>query len=182
MPGAGDAFYELSKRLKKAEKGVRAQFHADMKKVAAPLIPAIRDQATARFPTRGGLNKHMARGARYRTVAKTGLETAGVTILAQKTDPRVDTQGRIVHPIPVRGTSYTISKTSVKTKKTTTKRAGGEFVLNKEGKRMVQIQFFPEAIGFFSNTIEERADLIRADLIRRMERWAIDNLSGDIGG
>jgi len=161
MPGAGDAFYELSRRLKAAEKGVRTQFHKEMRETAKPLLPAVRRQAEARFPKRGGLNKHMAKGTRYRTVAKTGIDTAGVSIRANRTDPRADTQGRIAHPIPD---------------------GRGGYKLNAKGKRLMIVQHVPEAVGFFRDTIEERADLIRADLIRRMERWAVDNLSGDIGG
>ena len=156
-----EAFYLLSQRLKTAAKGARSQFHKDMREAAKPLLPAVRNQARSRFPTRGGLNKHMAKGSRYRSVAKTGLTTAGVSIRANKTDPRADTQGRIVHPLP---------------------KVDGEFPKNEKGRRIVVVQFFPEAVGFFRDTIEERADLVRADLERRLLRWAIDNLSGDIGG
>ncbi len=159
--GAGDAFYELSKRLKQAEKGVRTQFHKEMRESAKPLLRPIRNQAEARFPKRGGLNRHMSRGARYRTVAKTGIDTAGVSIRANRTDPRADTQGRIAHPIPD---------------------GRGGYMLNAKGKRLMVVQFVPDAVGFFRDTIEERADIVRADLIRRMQRWAVDNLSGDIGG
>jgi hypothetical protein len=158
---AADAFYQLSQRLKTAAKGARTQFHKDIREAAKPLLPAVRRQAAARFPSRGGLGKHMARGTRYRTVAKTGLTTAGVSIRANRTDPRADTRGRIAHPIPG---------------------PDGKPLLNEKGKRIMAVQHFPEAVGFFRETIEERADLIRADMERRLIRWALDNLSGDLGG
>jgi hypothetical protein len=165
MATSGDgaeAFYLLSKRLKSAAKGARTQFHKDIREAAKPLLPAVRRQALTRFGgAAGGLPKHMAKAKRYRTVAKTGLTTAGVSIRANKTDPRADTRGRIAHPIPG---------------------PDGEPLRDEKGRRRMAVQHFPNAVGFFSETIEERADLIRADMVRRLERWAIDNLSGDLGG
>jgi hypothetical protein len=166
MDGGARAFYELSRRLKQEAKGVRAQFHKDMREAAKPLLPAVRRQAATRFPSRGGMNRHMARGTRYRTVAKTGITTAGVSIRAGKTDPRLDTQGRVTHPIPDGKGDWLRYPAGHK----------------RAGKKIRVVQFVPNAVGFFSETIEDRADLIRADLIRRLERWAIDNLSGDIHG
>jgi hypothetical protein len=155
-------FYEVSAKLKRAGRGdLRKQFHKDMRETAKPLLPAVRRQAEARFPSRGGLNRHMARGSRYRTVAKTGAATAGISIRANKTDPRVDTRGRIAHPVPQRD---------------------GEPVRDAKGRRVMAVQHFPDAVGFFRDTIEERADLIRADLIRRLQRWFDDNFAGDLGG
>ena len=155
-----EAFYQLSRRLKTAAKGARTQFHKDIREAAKPLLPAVRRQAEARFVSRGGLNRHMAKAKRYRTVAKTGLTTAGVSIRANKTDPRVDTRGRIAHPIPG---------------------PDGQPLRNEKGRRIMAVQHFPNVVGFFRETIEERADLVRADMLRRLERWAIDNLSGDLG-
>lgn len=161
MDGAARAFYELSRRLKAAEKGRRAAFHKSIREAAKPLLPAVRRQALSRFPARGGLGRHMARGTRYRAVAKTGLDTAGVSIRANRTDPRADTQGRVAHPIPD---------------------GQGGFLRDAKGRRIMAVQRFPEAVGFFSNTIEERAEAVRADMVQRLERWAIDNLSGEIRG
>lgn len=166
MDGAARAFYELSKRMKTAEKGRRAEFHKAIREAAKPLLPAVRRQAEWRFAQRGGLGRHMARGTRYRTVAKTGITTAGVSIRAARTDPRADTRGRIAHPIPDGHGDWLRYPAGHK----------------RAGKRIMVVQYFPEAVGFFSNTIEERAETVRADMIRRMERWAIDNLSGDIHG
>lgn len=156
---AARAFYELSKRLKSAKKGVRAEFHKAIREAAKPLLPAVRRQAEARFPRRGGLNRHMAKGARYRTVAKTGSATAGVSIRANRTDPRVDRRGRIAHPIPD---------------------GEGGFHLNDKGRREMAVQFFPNAVGFFGETIEERAGLVRDEMGRRLERWAMEQLGGDL--
>jgi hypothetical protein len=145
-------FYEMSARLKRAGAGdLRKQFHKEMREQAKPLLPAVRRQAESRFPGKGGLNRHMARGARYRTVARTGVETAGVSIRANRTDPRTDTQGRIAHPVPQRN---------------------GEPVRDEKGRRVSVVQYFPNAVGFFSQTIAEQAPTVRKGLIDALERWA----------
>jgi hypothetical protein len=147
-------FYEMSAKLKRAGQGdLRKRFHKEMKEAAKPLLPAVRRQAQARFPSTGGLNRHMARGSRYRTVAKTGLSTAGVSIRANRTDPRVDRQGRIAHPVPARN---------------------GEPVRDENGRRVMAVQRFPNAVGFFSETIEDRAPMIKRELLDALERWATD--------
>lgn len=166
MAGRSDmgaaVFYEMSAKLKRAgQTDLRKKFHADMREVAKPLLPAVRRQAASRFPEQGGLNRHMSRGARYRTVAKTGLSTAGVSIRANRTDPRADTRGRIAHPVPD---------------------GRGGFLRNPKGGRIMAVQFFPEAVGFFRDTIEDRATALRLELIRKLERWASDNFAGDLGG
>lgn len=161
LDAAARAFYELSKRLKTAEKGRRAAFHKAIREAAKPVLPAVRRQAATRFPDRGGLARHMSRGSRYRTVAKTGIETAGVSIRANRTDPRADTQGRVAHPVPD---------------------GRGGWLRDDKGRRIMAVQRFPAAVGFFSNTIEEQAGTVRDDMVRRMQQWAIDNLSGTIHG
>jgi hypothetical protein len=145
-------FYEMAAKLKREGQGdLRKRFLADLKKSAKPLLPAVRRQAEARFPSKRGLNRHMAKGSRYRTVAKTGISTAGVSIRAPKSDPRLDTRGRVAHPIPG---------------------PGGQPLLNDKGRRIMAVQYFPEAVGYFRETIEERADVIRRELLDGLERWA----------
>ncbi len=145
-------FYEMSARLKRAGRGdLRKQLHKEMREVAKPVLPAVRRSAAARFPRRGGLNTHMARGSRYRTAVKTGVQTAGVSIRANRTDPRVDRRGRIAHPVPQRD---------------------GEPVRDENGRRVMAEQFFPEAVGYFRDPIEAQATPMRRELIDRLERWA----------
>ena len=145
-------FYEMSAKLKRAGAGdLRKQLHKEMKEAAKPLLPAVRRSAAARFPTQGGLNRHMARGARYRTVARTGAATAGVSIRANKTDPRTDTRGRIAHPVPQRD---------------------GEPVRDDKGRRVMAVQYFPEAVGYFRDPIEAGAVGVRRELLDGLERWA----------
>jgi hypothetical protein len=146
------AFYEMSAKLKRAAQGdLRKQLHKQVREAAKPLLPAVRRSAASRFPSKGGLNTHMARGARYRTVAKTGLATAGVSIRANKTDPRADTRGRIAHPVPQRN---------------------GEPVRDERGRRVMAVQHFPEAVGFFRDPIEAGAVGVRRELLDTLERWA----------
>ena len=146
--------YEISARLKRAGRGdLRKRFHKDMKDAAKPLLPAVRRSASTRFPRRGGLNTHMARGARYRAVVKTGVTTAGVSIRANRTDPRVDARGRVSHPVPQRG---------------------GEAVRDDKGRRVMAVQYFPEAVGFFRDPIEAGAVGVRRALIDGLGKWASD--------
>jgi len=146
-----DELYRVSKALKAAGQGdLRKQFHKDMREAAKPVLPAVRRSAAARFPTRGGLSRHMSRGARYRAVVKTGAATAGVSIRANRTDPRADTQGRIAHPVPQRD---------------------GEVVRDEDGRRVMAVQFVPEAVGFFRDPIEASAAGIRGELAQRMQTW-----------
>lgn len=153
-------FYEMSAKLKRAGRGdMRKAFHKDMREIAKPVLPAIRRQAAFRFARSGGLGVHMAKGKRYRIVAKTGITTAGVSIRANRSDPRLDTRGRVTHPVPD---------------------GHGGYLLNDKGKRLTVVQYVPNAVGFFRETIEDRADLMRADLIRRLERWFMDNMAGDL--
>jgi hypothetical protein len=161
VSGGADAFYELSKRLKLAGPGVRSQFHKGIREAAKPLLPAIRRQAEARFATRGGLNRHMSRGARYRVVAKTGITTAGVSIRANKTDPRTDTQGRIAHPVPG---------------------PDGKPLRRPDGSRIMVVQHFPEAVGYFRETIEQQAPAVRDELEQQLISYAEQHLSGQIRG
>lgn len=148
-------FYEIAHKLKREGQGeLRKRYLADLRTAAKPLLPAVRRQAATRFAQRGGMAKHLARGARYRAVAKTGLTTAGVSIRANRSDPRMDTRGRVAHPIPG---------------------PDGQPLRNEKGKRIMAVQFFPEAVGFFRDTIEERAPMIRRELLDGLERW-IDDL------
>lgn len=149
-----DVFYEMSAKLKREGRGdLRKRFHKDMREAAKPLLPAVRRSAAARFPKRGGLAAHMARGGRYRTVAKTGAATAGVSIRANKTDPRTDRQGRIAHPVPQRN---------------------GEPVRDANGRKVVVVQYHPDAVGYFRDPIEAGAPAVRRELLDGLERWATD--------
>jgi hypothetical protein len=146
--------YEMSAKLKREASGdLRKRFHKDMREAAKPLLPAVRRSAASRFPRGGGLNTHMARGARYRTVVKTGAATAGVSIRANKTDPRTDSRGRISHPVPQRD---------------------GEPVRDAKGRRVFAVQYFPDAVGYFRDPIEAGAVGVRRELLDGLERWATD--------
>jgi hypothetical protein len=152
------AMYRMSKALKDAGKtgkgSLRNQFHADVREAAKPLLPKVRRSAGNAFPLTGGLSAHMAKGTRYRTVVKTGAATAGVSIRANKTDPRADTEGRIAHPVPQRD---------------------GRPVLDPlTGRRVSVVQYFPDAIGWFSDPLMMSAGEVREELLRRLRSWATD--------
>lgn len=96
---AADQFLELSKRLKATgQKELRNELNGAMRRTAKPLIPKVRAAARQRFPTEGGINVHYATKP-MRAQTRTGALTAGVRVVMPKTDPRVDSQGRIYHPV-----------------------------------------------------------------------------------
>jgi len=96
------AFYELSRRLKEVGGTGRGSLRNEMtkalKQAAKPLPKAVKDAAADRFPKRGGLNKVMAKRT-PKVVTRTGATTAGVRIQDKKTDPRMNAEGRIYHPV-----------------------------------------------------------------------------------
>jgi hypothetical protein len=152
-----DVLLAVARQLKSAgEKELRKEFLKGLRDLAKPILPAVRRSAEARFPTKGGLNRHMARGTRYRTVVKTGATTAGVSIRANKTDPRVDTRGRVSHPIPG---------------------PDGQPLRDEKGRRIMAVQYFPEAVGFFRDPIEAQAVAVRDALVQQLERWALEHMT-----
>lgn len=93
-----DDFLALSKALKAAGKTeLRKELHKQMRDVAKPLIPKVRDAARNSLPKKGGLNERIARKG-YRPQVRTGEKTAGVRIVGAKVDPRIN-DGRVYHPV-----------------------------------------------------------------------------------
>lgn len=96
------AFYELSKRLKQVggtgKGSLRNEMNAALRKAAKPLPKAVKDAARDRLPKRGGLNEIVAKRT-PKVVTRTGATTAGVRIQDKTTDPRMNAQGRIYHPV-----------------------------------------------------------------------------------
>lgn len=102
------AFYELSKRLKEVggtgKGSLRNEMTKALKQASKPLPQAVKKAAGERFPTGGGLSKVMAKRT-PKVVTRTGALTAGVRIEDRKSDPRMNSQGRIAHPVFGRGGS-----------------------------------------------------------------------------
>jgi hypothetical protein len=96
------AFFELSKRLKQVggtgKGSLRSEMLKGVKRAAKPLPNAVKKRAGEVFPEHGGLNKIMAKRT-PKVVTRTGAKTAGVRIQDPKTDPRMNRQGRIYHPV-----------------------------------------------------------------------------------
>lgn len=96
------AFFELSKRLKvvggTGKGSLRNEMTNAVKRAAKPLPQAAKNAALARLPKRGGLNQIVAKRT-PKVVTRTGLYTAGVRVQDSKTDPRMNGQGRIYHPL-----------------------------------------------------------------------------------
>lgn len=97
-----DALLELSKRLKQAggsgRGSLRSEMHKAVKKAAQPLPKAVQEEAGRRLPQRGGLAKEIAK-RKPKVSLRTGMRTGGVRIRDDKTDRRINDQGRIAHPV-----------------------------------------------------------------------------------
>ena len=94
-----DQLLRVSKALKAAGEGdLRKQFHKTIRNAAKPAIPAVRESARSKAPKKGELNERLAKKP-YRTQVRTGATTAGVRIVGTKVDPRMNSLGRIQHPV-----------------------------------------------------------------------------------
>jgi hypothetical protein len=99
VPGGPEQLLRVSRALKNAgETDLRKQFHKTIAAAAKPAIPAVRASARAKGPARGGLNERLAKKP-YRVQVRTGAKTAGVRIVGTKVDPRMNSLGRIQHPV-----------------------------------------------------------------------------------
>jgi len=102
MDAGAQAFYELSKRLKQVggtgKGSLRSEMTKALKQAAKPMPKAVKDAAREQFPKRGGLNNVVAKRT-PKVVTRTGATTAGVRIQEPKSDPRMNSQGRIYHPL-----------------------------------------------------------------------------------
>lgn len=99
IKGADDLL-KLSKRLKAAgQTELRKELHKEMRKAAKPLVKKVKDGAAERIGEHGGgIEDHYAKKP-VRAQVRTGAKTSGVRVVMPKTDPRVDSQGRVYHPV-----------------------------------------------------------------------------------
>lgn len=92
-----DQFLRLSKALKAAgRKELRNKLNQGMRTGAKPLIPLMKQAALDELPSRGGLNREVAKRP-VRAVTRTGA-TAGVKIVMAKTQPGYN-EGVIRRPV-----------------------------------------------------------------------------------
>lgn len=95
--GAED-FLRLSKALKAAGRTeLRKELNKAMKKAGKPLVKVARDAFRADLPSRGGAGAFMA-GKKTEVVTRTGRDP-GVSVRVNKQDPRLDSEGRLAHPV-----------------------------------------------------------------------------------
>lgn len=97
MDGA-DALKDLSRQLRAAAaKDLRKEMNRGLRSAAKPLIADARQFARETLPKQGGLNEKVAR-SRFRVKITTGRDP-GVRITATGLDARLDSQGRLRHPV-----------------------------------------------------------------------------------
>lgn len=88
----------LAKRLRQAgNRDLRNELNRGLRRAARPLIADARAHARRTLPQRGGLNEVIAR-SKFRVSVRTGRDP-GVRIIAKGHDARLDTRGRLRHPV-----------------------------------------------------------------------------------
>lgn len=97
VTGADD-FLRLSKALKATGRtGLRNDLNKAMKAAAKPMIADVRQAFRDELPARGQLGAFMAK-KRTTIVTRTGRDP-GVGVSVAKTDPRLESEGRLAHPV-----------------------------------------------------------------------------------
>ena len=98
-----DEFLRLSKALKAAGAlDLRRELHREIAKAARPLIPEVREVARKTLPQRGGLALLIGKKTPIRAQVRTGLDTAGVRLVAGKRRSAAQTandDGLVRHPV-----------------------------------------------------------------------------------
>lgn len=90
---------DLAKALRQAgAKDLRKELYKGLRSSAKPLIADARKNARATLPKHGGLNVRVAR-SKFKVSTRGGGVNPGVRITATGVDKRVDTQGRVWHPV-----------------------------------------------------------------------------------
>lgn len=104
-----DQFLALSKALKAAGRTeLRKELNKRIKAAAKPSIAAVKDAARSGLPQRGGAGAFFAQ-KRATVVTATGRDP-GVKVRFAKADQRLDTQGRLSHPVFGRPGSRAITR------------------------------------------------------------------------
>lgn len=88
----------MSKALKRAgQTELRKELNKGLRNAAKPLLRVAKDAARTNLPQRGGAAAFIA-GKKSRVTVKTGANP-GVSVAILKQDPRLDSQGRLAHPV-----------------------------------------------------------------------------------
>ena len=97
-----EQFLQLSKALKAAGAlDLRKELHRELRKAGKPLVKETRDVARRTLPQRGGLARLIAK-APQRVQVRTGLDTAGIRLVAGKRRGAAETSnnlGLVAHPV-----------------------------------------------------------------------------------
>lgn len=138
-----DELLRVSKALKAAgQTEVRKDLNKALRNAAKPLIGVVKDAARSELPSRGGAGDFFA-GKRTRIQVKTG-RTAGVSVVIAKQDPRLDSEGRLAHPVFGRVAA--------------------------DGKRVVVVQRVRK--GIFTRALDFSAPDVRDELLRVLDETA----------
>ena len=94
-----DQLISLSRRLRAAgDKELKKELRVALKDATAPMKAAIRADALENMPKRGGLNEVIAK-SRITTQIRSSGRTPGIRLVNKTHDTRLDSQGRLRHPV-----------------------------------------------------------------------------------
>lgn len=89
----------VAKALRQAgDKELRKELYRGLRRAAKPLIAEARQHARDTLPKSGGLNERVAR-SKFKVAVRGAGRNPGVRITATGLDKRLDTEGRIRHPV-----------------------------------------------------------------------------------
>jgi HEAT repeat protein len=89
----------VAKALRQAgDKDLRKELYRGLRRAVKPLIADARQHARDTLPKAGGLNERVAR-SKFRVTVRGAGRNPGVRITATGLDRRLDTDGRIRHPV-----------------------------------------------------------------------------------
>lgn len=91
---------KLAERLRKTEATMRLEYQAALTEAAKPIIAAARTNAVSTLPSRGRLGATIATSHfTVRELRIRGGKGGGVRITTDDHDARIDTAGRLRHPV-----------------------------------------------------------------------------------
>lgn len=146
MPGNGSAQLRVIAAHCKAagSRGLLNRTRATIRVEAQPLVAAAKQEALARLPKSGGLNRQVA-SQRWTVSVLTGARTAGVRLRTKAPDTDQSDEGFVRHP-------------------TFGRRGAGDW----------RRQDIPQAKGWASDTVQKYGPALAASMVRQLDAAAAE--------
>lgn len=100
----------VAKALRQAgDKDLRKELYRGLRRAAKPLIADTREHALQLLPKSGGLNRKVAH-SKFKVSIRGGGRNPGIRITATGLDRRIDTEGRLRHPVYGNRTTWVLQQ------------------------------------------------------------------------